>query len=329
MNPARPARRALGGALLFLCAGICATAYAQNSTWPEKPIRMIVPFAPGGGTDVTVRIVAPRLQEALGQPVVADYKPGAGTMIGTEFTARAAPDGYTIMIASASHALNPALHSKVPYHPTRDFQALTMGVTFPFILAVNNAQPVGSVKDLIALAKAKPDALSFASSGVGSTPHLAGEVFKSMTGTQMVHVAYKGGGLALADVIAGQVPLTFSTAVETLPQVRAGKLRGLAVSSSKRSAAAPDLPTIAEAGVPGYDVTGWYVFLAPAATPRPIVERLSSEIGRILRLPAVREQLIANAAEPWATTPSQAQDYVANETARWAQVIRQANIKPD
>jgi tripartite-type tricarboxylate transporter receptor subunit TctC len=204
-----------------------------------------------------------------------------------------------------------------------------MGVTFPFILAVNNAQPVGSVKDLIALAKAKPDALSFASSGVGSTPHLAGEVFKSMTGARMVHVAYKGGGLALADVIAGQVPLTFSTAVETLPQVRAGKLRGLAVSSSKRSAAAPELPTIAEAGVPGYDVTGWYVFLAPAATPRPIVERLSNEIGRILRLPAVREQLIANAAEPWATTPAQAQEYVASETARWAQVIRQANIKPD
>jgi len=329
MIPARPARRALGCALLFLCAGIGATAHAQNPAWPEKPIRMIVPFAPGGGTDVTVRIVAPRLQEALGQPVVADYKPGAGTMIGTEFTARAAADGYTIMIASASHALNPALHSKVPYHPTRDFQALTMGVTFPFILAVNNAQPINNVKDLIALAKAKPDALSFASSGVGSTPHLAGEVFKSMTGAQMVHVAYKGGGLALADVIAGQVPLTFSTAVETLPQVRAGKLRGLAVSSSKRSAAAPDLPTIAEAGVPGYDVTGWYVFLAPAATPRPIVERLSGEIGRILRLPAVREQMIGNAAEPWATTPAQAQEYVASETARWAQVIRQANIKPD
>jgi tripartite-type tricarboxylate transporter receptor subunit TctC len=302
---------------------------ARAQSWPEKPVRLVIPFAPGGGTDVTVRLVAPRLQEALGQPVVAEYKPGAGTMIGTEFTARAAPDGYTIMIASASHALNPALHSKVPYHPTRDFQALTMGVTFPFILAVNNAQPINSVRDLIALAKAKPGMLAFASSGVGSTPHLAGEVFKSMTGTQMVHVAYKGGGLALADVISGQVPLTFSTAVETLPQVRGGKLKGIAVSSSKRSPAAPDLPTIAEAGVPGYDVTGWYVFLAPAATPKPVVERLSTELGRILQLPAVRDQLLTNAAEPWATTPQQAQEYVASETARWAKVIRQADIKPD
>ena len=317
----------------MLCCGMLLPALAQAqsspSPYPDKPIHLVVPFAPGGGTDVTVRIVGPRLQEALGQPVVVDYKPGAGTMIGTEYTARAPADGYTLMIASASHALNPALHAKVNYHPTRDFQAITMAVSFPFVLAVNNAQPIKSVQELIAVAKAKPGALSFASSGVGSTPHLAGEVFKVMTGTDMVHVAYKGGGLALADVISGQVPLTFSTAVETLPQVRAGKLRGLAVSSAKRSAAAPELPTIAEAGVPGYDVTGWYVFLAPAATPKPIIERLSAEINRILQLPAVREQMLSNAAEPWPSTPAVAQEYVASETARWAKVIRQANIKPD
>jgi tripartite-type tricarboxylate transporter receptor subunit TctC len=313
---------------LVLCAGApMPRAHAQ--AWPARAIHLVVPFAPGGGTDATVRIVGPRLSEALGQPVVVDYKPGAGTMIGTEFTARAPADGYTIMIASASHALNPALHAKVPYHPTRDFQAISMGVTFPVILAVTNSLPVMNVKELIAAAKAQPGKLAFASSGVGSTPHLAGEVFKSMTGTDMVHVAYKGGGLALNDVISGQVPLTFSTALETLPQVRGGKLRGLAVSSSKRSSAAPELPTIAEAGVPGYDVTGWYVFLAPTGTPKAVIERLNAEITHILQTPAAREQMLFNAAEPWPTTPAQAQDYIASETTRWAQVIRAANIKPD
>jgi tripartite-type tricarboxylate transporter receptor subunit TctC len=250
-------------------------------------------------------------------------------MIGTEFTAHAAADGYTIMIASASHALNPALHAKVNYHPTRDFQAITMAVTFPFVLAVTNALPVTSVQELIAAARARPGALAYASSGVGSTPHLAGEVFKNMTGTDMVHIAYKGGGLALSDVISGQVPVTFATAVETLPQVRAGKLRALAVSSATRSGAAPELPTIAESGVPGYDVTGWYAFLAPAATPKAVIERLNGEITRILQSAAARQQLLSLAADPWPTSPGQAQEYVASETLRWAQVIRQANIKPE
>jgi tripartite-type tricarboxylate transporter receptor subunit TctC len=311
------------------CLIACIAAAAQAQPYPDRPLRIVVPFAPGGGTDVTVRIVGTRLQEALRQPVVADYKPGAGTMIGTEFTARAPADGYTIMIASASHALNPSLHGKVNYHPTTDFAAITMAVSFPFILAVTNSLPVTSVAGLIAAARAQPGRLAFASSGVGSTPHLAGEVFKSATGVDMVHVAYKGGGLALTDVISGQVPLTFATAVETLPQVRAGKLRGLAVSSARRTAAAPELPTIAEAGVPGYDVTGWYVFLAPAATPKAIVQRLNAEITRILRLPAVREQLLSVAAETWPTTPAEAQDFVAGETARWRQVISKAQIRPE
>ena len=252
--------------------------------YPNRPVRIIVPFAPGGGTDVTTRIVSTRLQEALRTPVVADYKPGAGTMIGTEFTARAPADGYTIMITSASHALNPALHGKVNYHPVNDFAAISMAISFPFVLAVTNSLPITNVTGLIAAAKAQPGKLAFASSGVGSTTHLAGEVFKSLTGVDMVHVAYKGGGPALTDVMAGQVPLTFATALETLPQVRAGKLRGLAVSSARRSAAAPELPTIAEAGVPGYDVTGWYVFLAPAATPRrrrrPATPRAFGQPGR-------------------------------------------------
>jgi len=310
-----------------MLAGVMTAARAQP--YPSRPVRIVVPFAPGGGTDVTVRIVGTRLQDALRTPVVADYKPGAGTMIGTEFTARAPADGYTIMITSASHALNPSLHGKVNYHPVNDFAAISMAISFPFVLAVTNALPVTSVTGLIAAAKAQPGKLAFASSGVGSTTHLAGEVFKSATGVDLVHVAYKGGGPALTDVMAGQVPVTFATALETLPQVRAGKLRGLAVSSARRSAAAPELPTIAEAGVPGYDVTGWYVFLAPAATPRPVVERLNLEITRILQTPAVREQMLAIAAEPWPTSPAEAQEFIASETARWRQVIRQAQIRPD
>lgn len=312
-------------AALATCLGTAAVA----QPYPNRPVRIIVPFAPGGGTDVTTRIVSTRLQEALRTPVVADYKPGAGTMIGTEFTARAPADGYTIMITSASHALNPALHGKVNYHPVNDFAAISMAISFPFVLAVTNSLPITSVTGLIAAAKAQPGKLAFASSGVGSTTHLAGEVFKSLTGVDMVHVAYKGGGPALTDVMAGQVPVTFATALETLPQVRAGRLRGLAVSSARRSAAAPELPTIAEAGVPGYDVTGWYVFLAPAATPRPIIERLNLEITRILQTPAVREQMLAVAAEPWPTSPIEAQEFIASETARWRQVIRQAQIRPD
>ena len=316
--------RAAAGAALALCT---SAALAQN--YPEKPIHMVVPFAPGGGTDTVVRIIGPRLQAALGQPVVVDYKPGAGTMIGTEYTAHAQADGYTIMIASASHALNPALHVKVNYHPTRDFQAISMAVSFPFVLGVTNSLPVKNVKELIALAKSEPGKLSFASAGLGSTPHLAGEVFKNMTGTDMIHVPYKGGGPALTDVMGGQVPVIFGTAVETLPQAKAGKIRGLAVSSARRSAAAPEMPTIAEAGVPGYDVTGWYVLLAPAATPKAIVDKLNGEVVKILSLPEVKAQMLTTATEAWPSSAAEAQDFVARETVRWAQVIKKAGVPPE
>ncbi len=316
-------------ARIFVASMAAGAFTAARADYPERPIHMVVPFAPGGGTDVTVRIVGPRLTELLGQPIVVDYKPGAGTMIGTEFTAHAAPDGYTIMIASASHALNPSLHTKVNYNPTRDFQAITMAITFPFILAVTNSSPVHGVKDLITAAKAEPGKLAFASAGLGSTPHLAGEVFKNMAGVDIIHVPYKGGGPALNDVIAGQVPILFGTAVETLPQVHGGKLRGLAVSSGKRAASAPELPTIAEAALPGYDVTGWYVFLAPAATPKPIIERLNTEMVKVLQMQAVKDQMLNQAAEASPSTSAKAQEFVASETTRWAQVIRQARIKPE
>ncbi|MDB5804348.1 MAG: bugT [Betaproteobacteria bacterium] len=306
---------------------LCGAAGAQQ--YPDKPIHMVVPFAPGGGTDTVVRIIGPRLGAALGQPIVADYKPGAGTLIGTEFTAHAPPDGYTLLIGSASHALNPALHTKVNYSPTKDFQAISMAVSFPFILAVTNSLPVKNVKELIALAKKEPGTLGYGTAGLGSTPHLAGEVFKTMTGTDMIHVPFKGGGPSLTAAIGGQVPVLFGTAVETLPQVKGGKIRGLAVSSAKRSAAAPEMPTIAEAGVPGYDVTGWYVILAPAGTPKPIVDRLNTELVKILQMPEVKTQLLNTATEAWATTAAEAQDFVGRETVRWAQVIKKAGITPE
>lgn len=324
-----PVWRHITGVLAIVIFVFGPLADASAQTWPDKPIHMVVPFAPGGGTDTVVRILGPRLQQALGQPVVVDYKPGAGTLIGTEYTAHALPDGYTVMIASASHALNPALHVKVNYHPTRDFQAVSMAVSFPFILAVTNSLPVNNVKELIALAKKEPGTLGYGTAGLGSTPHLAGEVFKTMTGTDLIHVPFKGGGPSLTAAIGGQVPVLFGTAVETLPQAKAGKIRGLAVSSAKRSAAAPDMPTIAEAGVPGYDVTGWYVILAPIATPKPIVERLNAELVKILSLPEVKAQLLNTATEAWPSTSAEAQEFVGRETARWAQVIKKAGITPE
>ncbi|HEY4371980.1 MAG TPA: tripartite tricarboxylate transporter substrate binding protein [Burkholderiales bacterium] len=324
-----PIFKAIPGLLaVAICAfGACDSAQAQ--TYPDHPIHMVIPFAPGGGTDTVIRIIAPRLGAALGQPIVSDYKPGAGTLIGTEFTAHAAADGYTLLIGSASHALNPSLHIKVGYSPTKDFQAVSMAVTFPFILATTNSLPVNNVKELIALAKKEPGKLGYATAGLGSTPHLAGEVFKTMTGTDLIHVPFKGGGPSLTATMGGQVPILFGTAVETLPQAKANKIRGLAVSSAKRSPAAPDMPTISEAGVPGYDVTGWYVILAPAATPKPIVDKLNAELVKVLQMPEVKAQMLSTATEAWPTSAAEAQDFVGRETTRWAQVIKKAGIKPE
>jgi tripartite-type tricarboxylate transporter receptor subunit TctC len=312
-------------------AGIAGGANAQGAgtDFPVRPIRIVVPFAPGGGTDITARIVGQRLNEAWGQPVVNDNRPGAGTMVGTEIVQKAPADGYTMMIASASHALNPSLYRKVNYDPIRDFQAVTLAVSFSFLLASNPSLPVQSVRELVALAKAQPGKLTFASSGTGSTNHLAGELFRVMAGINMIHVPYKGGGPAMNDVIGGQVSYMFGTVLETLPQARAGRLRALAVSSAKRASFAPELPTVAEAGVPGYDVTGWYGFLVPAATPKPVVDKLNREITRILDLPAVRERFTGLGAEPWPTPSDKAQAFIAAEVARWGRIIREAGIRAE
>ena len=305
-------------------------AAAQGNTqYPSKPIRIIVPFAPGGGTDITARLVGQRLSERLAQPVIIDNRPGAGTMLGTELTQKAAADGYTLMLASASHAINPTLYRKVNYDPLRDFSPVSLAIAFSFALVVNPTVPVRSVKELIAYARANPKRIHYASSGTGATNHLAAELFRSMAGLELLHIPYKGGGPAMNDVIGGQVPMMFGTLLETMPQVRAGKLRGLAVSSAKRVAAAPELPAVAEDGLPGYDVTGWYAFLAPAGADRAVMEKLNQEVTGALEFPALKEKFLALGAEPWPTSRQVAQTFIASEVLRWGKLIKAARISAD
>jgi tripartite-type tricarboxylate transporter receptor subunit TctC len=317
-------------AVLALFAMFAETAIAQSGEqYPAKPIRIIVPFAPGGGTDLTARLAGQRLAERLGQPVIIDNRPGAGTMLGTELTMRSAPDGYTLMIASASHAINPTLYRKVNYDPIRDFAPITLAISFPFVVATNPAVPVRNVKELIAHAKANPGRITYASSGTGSTNHLAGELFKATAGIDLLHVPYKGGGPAMNDTIGGQVSMMFGTVLETMPHVRAGRLRGLAVSSGKRAAFAPELPTVAEDGLPGYDVTGWYAFLAPAGVNRAVLAKLNAEMTGALEFPPVKEKLLALGAEPWPTSTQKAQAFIASEVARWGALIKSTRISAE
>ena len=301
----------------------------SNAPFPVKPIRIIVPFAPGGGTDLTARLVGQRLAERFAQPVIIDNRPGAGTMLGTELTQKSAPDGYTLMIASASHAINPTLYRKVNYDPVRDFVPVSLAIAFPFVLVDNPAMPVRGVKELIVYAKANPKRINYASSGTGATNHLAAELFKSMAGLDLQHIPYKGGGPAMNDVIGGQIAMMFGTVLETMPQVRAGKLRGLAVSSAKRMSAAPELPTAAEGGLPGYDVTGWYAFLAPTGADRAVMAKLNQEVTGALEFPALKEKLLALGAEPWPTSPQVAQTFITSEVLRWGKLIKAAGISAD
>ena len=317
-------------AIVAALAPAAKVAVAQSTTqYPSKPIRIIVPFAPGGGTDLTARLVGQRLAERFSQPVIIDNRPGAGTMLGTELTQKSAPDGYTLMIASASHAINPTLYRKVNYDPIRDFAPVSLAIAFPFVLAVNPAMPVRGVKELIAYAMANAKRINYASSGTGATNHLAAELFKSMAGLDLQHIPYKGGGPAMNDVIGGQVSMMFGTVLETMPQVRSGKLRGLAVSSAKRMSAAPELPTIAEGGLPGYDVTGWYAFLAPVGVERAVMTKLNLEVTGALAFPALKEKLLALGAEPWPTSQSTAQTFIASEVQRWGKLIQAARISAD
>lgn len=312
-------------AALIAAAGTFATP-ALAADYPTKPIRLIVGFAPGGGTDTTARAMSQKLTDALGQQVVVDNRPGAAGNIAAEIVSKATPDGYTLLMGTiAALSINPSLYSRLPFDPIRDFAPITQAVDSTNILSLHPSVPVGSVKELIALAKAKP--LNYGSSGVGGTGHLAGELFNTMAGVKMTHVPYKGGGPAMIDLVGGQVQLVFATAASAVPQIKGGRIKGIAVTTAKRSALMPNLPTISEAGLPGFEANNWYGVLAPAKTPRPIIMRLNSEITKVLAMPDVKNFLFNQGLDPAPGTPEKFGAYIKSETAKWAKVVKDSGAK--
>jgi tripartite-type tricarboxylate transporter receptor subunit TctC len=300
------------------------------AAYPERPIRVIVPSTPGGGTDLAARMVMPKLSEFLGQQIVIDNRGGASGNIGAELGARAAPDGYTLIAAVASLTSNVSLMKKVPFDIQRDFAPIAMTVIVPNLLVANPSLPTGNLKELIAHIKSRPGQMQFASAGVGSMPHLMMEFFVSMAGLKMIHVPYKGAGPALVDIIAGHVPLMTANILSSLPHVKAGRLRAYGVTSAKRSPGAPDIPTIAEAGLPGYDAVTWFGVLAPAGTPRGIVTKLHAGVVNAVSDPAVRKRFIDDGADPSPSkSPEEFAALISSETRKWAKVIKDAGIQPE
>jgi tripartite-type tricarboxylate transporter receptor subunit TctC len=310
-------------ALIAISAGIGIGGHAAAAeTYPVKPVRVIAAFPPGGFVDFTTRILAGPLGTALGQQVIVDNRGGAGGIVGTELAARAAPDGYTLTVGSAgTHAVNQALYRKLPYNVLRDFQPVARLADAPSILAVHPSFPARSVKDLIAVARARPGQVMYASAGSGTSTHLAAALFEHLARIKLVHVPYKGGGPMIADVVAGQVPVTFGTAASVSPHTKSGRLRGLAVTGGKRSAVLPDLPTIAESGLSGYEMLNWLGLFAPAGTPRAVVEKLNGEAIRIMRTPEVRDRLNAQGAEPSPLAMEEFAKFVKSEVEKWAKVV--------
>ena len=309
-----------------LCAAQTASTGSQQ-TFPTKPIRFIIPTAAGGGSDQIVRFLGNRYTAAWGQQIVADNRPGAGMVIGIDIAAKAAPDGHTLVLVNPSHAINATLMARLPYDPINDLIPISVVATQAFGLVVPNSLPVKSVKELIAYVKSKPGELSFGSSGPGSASHLAGEMFTGMTGTQMTHIAYKGTGPVLADLIPGRVHMYINPMLAIINQVNAGQLRLLAVTTAKRVASQPEAPTVAEAGVPGYEASSWYMVLAPAKTPMPIINQIQRETVNALKAKDMLEMLAKGGTEALGNTPREAMDFLKVEIARWGKVIKQANLK--
>ena len=323
MNEPKRMARTFAAALLM-----SAAAFANAQTYPAKPIRIIVPWPPGGGTDLVARTVAQKFSEGLGQTAIVENRAGANGIIGADAAAKATPDGYTVMITIASHAINPTLYQKLPYN-TADLQTVSLLAQYPFVLTVHPSLPPKTTREFVALAKARPGQLSYASSGNGSGPHLGMALLKSMSGIDMVHVPYKGAGQAMTDLISGNVHVFLNNFLAAAPHIKSGKLRALAVTGDKRSAAAPQLPTISESGVPGYVVTGWYGLFAPAATPQPVVATLHGAAVKALKSRDVSDRLTGEAAEIVASTPQQFAEFFKAEIAKWAAVIRKAGIRAD
>jgi len=315
--------------VLAACAGAIPSASGAAEAFPQRAIRLIVPYPPGGAGDIIGRILAARLGEAVHQQVVADNRPGGGQVIATQLTARANPDGYTLLLASTTHAINPGLLKKLPYDSIRDFSAITLVADSPLLFLAHPALGVASIQELVAAAKSRPGRINYASSGPGTGGHLSVELLKRMTGIDLVHIPYKGAGPALVDLVSGQVQVMCTSPLPSLPHVRSGRLKGLAMTGRVRSSAAPEIPTVAESGVPGYESTLWYALLAPAATPQPVLRRLHAETVKAIKLPEVVEQISALGAQTIGSSPQEAVKFLQSEIARWTKLIEQASIRAD
>jgi tripartite-type tricarboxylate transporter receptor subunit TctC len=311
-----------GAALLALGQ----TAHLQAQNYPERPVRLIVPLSAGGSADIVGRQIAQKLREKLGHQFVIDNRPGAGSLIGTEIAARAPRDGYTLLLAGSSFTTAPSLQRKLPYDPLKDFAPITMVAAAPGLLVVNPAVPVRTVKDLVALARAKPGQINYASPGIGTSPHFAGALFNLMAGVDMVHIPYKGAGPAVTDLVAGQVQLSFASMPSVMANVKSGRLRAVAVTGLKRSAALPDLPTVAESGLPGFETSSWQGLFAPAGTPTVIVNKLYREVAAVVRLPDIVAALAQDGSEPVASTPEMFSKWLPGELAKWVKVAKAANL---
>src|SRR5262252_2428109 len=321
-------KRLLLSLLAAGCAVAAGAAAAQDAKWPQKPITYIVPFPPGGTTDILARAIAVKLGPALGTTIVVENKPGAGGNIGSDFVAKAKPDGYTILGGTiSSHAINPSVYPNMPYDAVKSFEPVILIGSSPLVLCAGANTPYKTLKDVIDAAKAKPGTITFASPGNGTSPHLAGELLKTTAQIDLTHVPYKGSGPALADVIGGTVPLMFDTMLVVGAQVKAGKLRPLAVASPQRIASLPNVPTIAEAGLPGFVVVSWQAIFAPAKTPKPIVQRLNTEIAKVIKMPDVQAKLDELGVDPAAGPPEQLAEFQKAEIAKWAKVVKAANVK--
>lgn len=319
--------RGAGTLLAGAALGLTPLTVCAQGGFPNKPVRIIVPVAAGGGADFTARLVARKLTEAWGQPVVVDNRPGAAGNLGVEIAAKAAADGYTLVLPITSFSVNPSLYAKLPFDTVRDLAPIALAGYFPLLLVVNPGVPARSVQELVALAKAKPGQLNYANSGSGTTAHLAAELLKRMAGVDIVNIAYRGGGPAVIDLVAGNVQIYFSTIPAALPQVKAGRLRALAVTSAKRVAVVPNLPTVAESGLPGFEVVGWVGFFVPAGTPRPIVARLNGDIVRIIGMPDTQERLAGHGMIPGGGTPEDLGAFLKAEIAKWGRLIKEAGIR--
>ena len=319
-------------ALIAVCIAVAATAHAQpagkpGGVYPSKPVRLIVPFAPGGSNDIMARITAQKFTETFGQQVIVDNRAGASGIVGTDIAAKAPPDGYTLLMMSLTLTVNPSLYKKLPYNTEKDLAPVTLVASAPLMLVVHPSLPAKSVNELIGFAKANPGKLNFGSGGPGTTPHLAGEMLKMMAKVQMTHVPYKGGGPALADLVGGQIQLMLENIPSTLPHVKAGRLRALAVSGLKRSPLVPDLPTLDEAGLKGYEIVGWNGLFVPSGTPQSIIAYLHGLTVKALAQPDVKERLATLGAEGVGNTPEQFRGFLKAEIVKWARVVKEAGLK--